>query len=177
MTIYPHSFTKTQLKKSTESVSIIAAPPMPWESLRKEQSEQPLNDSEQAGTGYERDPEIKKAVEDHAVRIATSFYKRRGYSVAEKGKPYDLLCTKSGEVIHVEVKGSRSSLDAIIVTTNEVTDARDVGWRSDLFLVDNIVLESDDSGHCRRIPSWVPEDKDLTPLQYRYKLPPIPDAE
>ena len=46
-----------------------------------------------------------------------------------------------------------------------------------VFLVDNIVLESDDSGHCRRIPSWVPEDKDLTPLQYRYKLPPIPDAE
>lgn len=140
-------------------------------------SAQQLDDNEQIGTGYESDPKIRKDVEQHAVKRACSFYEKRGYSVIEKGKPYDLLCEKPGEVIHVEVKGSRSTLDAILVTTNEIKDARNIGWRSDLFLVDNIVLESTDSGRCRLKSNWVPEDNDLTPMQYRYKFPPILDME
>ena len=147
-------------------------------------SEELNSAADKTGTGYESDPEVRRVVELQAVAKACAFYKERGYSVTEKGKPFDLLCQRSGEVIHVEVKGSRCMLDAIIVTTNEVKDARNVDWQSDLFLVDGIVLESDgegsyraSGGRCRLATRWLPEDKDLTPTQYRYKLPPIPEAE
>lgn len=143
-----------------------------------------IDANELSGTGYEPDPKIRRVVELHAVAKASAFYKTSGYLVTEKGKPYDLLCEKSGEVIHVEVKGSRNALEAIIVTTNEVGDARNANWRSDLFLVDSIVLKLNDDGvyeasggRCRHANNWVPVEENLTPTQYRYKLPPIPDAE
>ena len=143
-----------------------------------------IDANELSGTGYEPDPKIRRVVELHAVAEASAFYKKSGYLVTEKGKPYDLLCEKSGEVIHVEVKGSRNALEAIIMTTNEVGDARNANWRSDLFLVDSIVLELNDDGvygasggRCRHANNWVPLEGNLTPTQYRYKLPPIPDAE
>ena len=132
--------------------------------------------------GYESDPEIRKKIEQHAVAKARDFYEKGGYRVVEKGKPYDLLCKKSEEIIHVEVKGSRNSLEAIIVTTNEIGDARNTDWRSDLFLVESIDLKPDGKGNylvsggrCRRAENWVPHDKDLDPICYRYSLPHIPD--
>lgn len=157
----------------------------PFQSATTDEGSAGLNDADGgSGTGYEPDPKIRRIVEQHAVAKARIFYEMRGYSVIEKGKPYDLLCEKLGEVIHVEVKGSRNVLDAIIVTTNEVGDARNSDWKSDLFLVDSIVLEPDDAlgykpsgGRSRRAEAWSPEDEHLTPIQFRYKLPPVPDAE
>lgn len=141
-------------------------------------------DASSPSSGYESDPVIRKAVEQHAVEKALSFYMSCGYSVTPKGKPYDILCEKLGEIIHVEVKGSRFPLSSINVTTNEIKDARNIGWRTDLFLVENIVLENieQDSyrasgGCCRLARNWLPDDKDMTPTQYRYKLPNIPDLE
>lgn len=136
------------------------------------------------GTGYESDSKIRKAIEEYAVAKARDYYKRNGYSVIERGKPYDLLCESPEETIHVEVKGSRQRLEAIIVTIGEVRDACDSAWRSDLFLVDDIILESDGKGGhkagggvCRVQRNWVPDNQDLIPTQYRYKLPSIPVAE
>ena len=136
------------------------------------------------GTGYESDSKIRKAIEEYAVAKARDYYMRNGYSVIEKGKPYDLLCESPEATIHVEVKGSRQRLEAIIVTIGEVRNARDSAWRSDLFLVEGIILESaGKGGHkasgvvCRVQRNWVPDDQDLTPTQYRYRLPPIPAAE
>ena len=92
----------------------------------------PIDDDKLTGTGYERDSRIRKAVELYAVAKAREFYEKdHGYSVTPKGKPYDLLCEKPDEILHVEVKGSRYALDAIIVTINEVEDARNPDWNSD----------------------------------------------
>lgn len=137
-----------------------------------------------SGAGYCDDPAARKAIEAHAVQQARQFYERHGYLVTERGKPFDLLCQKSDEILHVEVKGSRSSMREIILTANEVKDARDPGCISDLFLVENISLEISDQGsykasggHCRRTSGWSPAEQHLTPTEYRYKLPLIPDAE
>lgn len=136
------------------------------------------------GTGYEPDAEKRRAIEIYAVKRATEFYIERNYEVEAKGKPYDLRCTKGNEELHVEVKGSRSLMSAIIVTRNEVADARDERWRSDLFLVDGIELGDlvdgiyvPAGGRCRRKENWSPNQEDLTEIQFRYTLPPIPDAE
>lgn len=143
-----------------------------------------LEDNELKRAGYESDPKIRRTLELYAVSKARHYYERRSYFVTEKGKPFDLLCEKLGEVIHVEVKGSRHDLNEIIVTTNEVKDARDATWRSDLFLVARIVLSSDglegfvaSQGLCRLAQNWIPEDHHLTPMQYRCKVPPASDVE
>lgn len=138
--------------------------------------------TESSAQGYESDPLIRRAVEQHAVKLAIEHYFDGGYQVKELGKPFDLLCEKQGEVIHVEVKGSRSQLAAVIVTTNEIKDARLPTWRSDLFIVEGIVIAYDDQktlqthgGSSRVLRNWTPIDSDLKPTQFRYALPTIGD--
>lgn len=127
--------------------------------------------------GYEQDPEMRSAVELYAESIAQEHYVSQGFRVRKFGKPFDLLCEKDGKSIHVEVKGSRTRLDTVILTINEVTDAENADWRSDLFIVDQIVVERDgeklaaSGGIARVIQKWVPAKEMLVPSQFRYRLP------
>lgn len=82
------------------------------------------------------------------------------------------------------MKGSRNPLLEIIVTSNEVDDARNEGWRSDLFLVDDIELKlvaegqyETKGGRKRLLRNWTPLEKDLKAIQFRYSLPPVPNSE
>lgn len=107
------------------------------------------------------------------MKVAVNYYSSLGYQVQELGKPYDLLCQKNGQVVHVEVKGSRSKLKSVTLTVNEVVDARNNDWQSDLFVVDRIVVEQDASGQmvsrageARIMQNWKPADSDLTAVEY-----------
>lgn len=127
--------------------------------------------------GYEQDPEMRSAVELYAEAVATRHYVSQGFQVKKFGKPFDLLCEKDGESIHVEVKGSRTKLDTVILTINEVTDAENADWQSDLFIVDQIVVERmgeklvPSGGVARVIQKWVPAKEMLAPSEFRYRLP------
>ena len=98
------------------------------------------SDSDESGDGFESDPIKRKVIENHADDIAINYYTRR-YKVETKGKPIDLICKNAFETIHVEVKRSRSMLKRVIFTINEVNNARNPDWRTELFLVDYIELE------------------------------------
>lgn len=135
-------------------------------------------DSDKFGSQcYESDPEMRRVIEQHAVSRAKNHYKNLGYAVEEFGKPFDLLCKKGDEIIHVEVKGSRMKLNAVTLTINEVNDAENATWQSDLFVVDQIVV--DDSGEklvpsggvARVIHKWIPAREVLLPTEFRYQLP------
>jgi len=135
-------------------------------------------DSESSGSqGYEQDPEMRSAVELYAESIATRHYVSQGFRVQKFGKPFDLLCEKEGQSIHVEVKGSRTKLDTVILTINEVCDAENAAWQSDLFVVDQIFVERIGNGLvagggvARVIQKWVPAKEMLAPSQFRYRLP------
>ena len=135
-------------------------------------------DSECSGSqGYEQDPEMRSAVELYAESIATKHYISHGFRVQKFGKPFDLLCEKEGESIHVEVKGSRTKLDTVILTINEVADAENTNWQSDLFVVDQIEVERvggklvASGGVARVIQKWIPAQEMLAPSQFRYRLP------
>ena len=141
-------------------------------------SETNTTDSDKSGSqGYEQDPEMRSAVELYAESIATLYYESQGFRVQKFGKPFDLLCEKECESIHVEVKGSRTRLDTVILTINEVSDAENADWQSDLFIVDQIVVESDGGklvaggGVARLIQKWVPIKEMLAPYQFKYRLP------
>lgn len=132
------------------------------------------------------DPARRRAVEQHAVRVATAHYQAREFVVEELGKPFDLLCTPvSGTqvdrpVVHVEVKGSIGAATTVHLTRNEVNDARNAGaWRSDLFIVSRIALIEATQGEgwaaCGGISevheAWSPSDEDLVPTDFEYRVP------
>jgi len=80
----------------------------------------------QAGAGF-GDPVENKVVESAAIRAVVRAYKEDGWSVrsVERDKcGFDLECSKSGEVEHVEVKGVRASEPRFIITAGEVEQAR-----------------------------------------------------
>ena len=66
--------------------------------------------------GYVADAAVRRAIEDHAVAITTTYYCALGFDVEDVGqfRPYDLHLThrSTGEERHVEVKGTAGAGDA-----------------------------------------------------------------
>lgn len=137
----------------------------------------PTADVDKDSANYQLDPKKRKCIEDYAVKWAKKHYEARGFSVEERGKPFDLLCKKLELIVHVEVKGTMGSANKVTLTRNEVIDARHQGWRSDLFIVHDIdVVPIAESWHASKgkelfFEAWQPEDKDLDPTEYEYRVP------
>jgi hypothetical protein len=124
-----------------------------------------------------QDPELRRAIELHAVRLATQHYLDQGATdVEELGKPYDLRVLGLGPERHIEVKGSSAEATAIELTANEVAHAHN-HKPTDLVVVDHIEIQRRDdggydtaSGHLRIWENWEPNQQRLAPTQYRYTL-------
>jgi hypothetical protein len=88
-------------------------------------------------------PAQKKAIEMHAVQVATSHYQGDGWTVeyVGNGESYDLLCKREGKVLHVEVKGTRSDGLRVVLTRNEEVHAHDQFPDLSLFVVSGIELK------------------------------------
>lgn len=126
--------------------------------------------------------ERRTAVEQHAVHQAQQYFAERGYAVVsrEADMPYDLEATLDAETLHIEVKGSSTPVDHVSLTAGEVQhDAGDA--ERVLFVVDDIALDITSDGLIEtnggRERVWWPwnmrsDDSRLTPLTYRYTLPP-----
>ncbi|MDW8469094.1 MAG: DUF3883 domain-containing protein [Burkholderiales bacterium] len=68
-------------------------------------------------------PETNKRVEKAAMRHVMRHYKSLGWSVKDvssQNRGYDLLCKKSGEERHVEVKGASGEGQQFILTAKEL---------------------------------------------------------
>lgn len=137
----------------------------------------PTPELDKDGLNYQLDPKKRNCIEEYAVKWAKKHYEAQGFSVEERGKPFDLLCKKSDLIVHVEVKGTVGSANKVTLTRNEVIDARHQGWRSDLFIVHDIdVVPIAESWHASKgkelfFEAWQPEDKDLDPTEYDYRVP------
>lgn len=140
----------------------------------------PTADVDNDGPNYQLDPQKRKCIEEYAVKWAKKHYEAQGFYVEERGKPFDLLCKKVGLIVHVEAKGTTSSGNSVRLTRNEVIDARNPEWRSDLFIVYNIQIDnsgdtySASGGNECSFEAWQPEEKDLTPVEYEYRVPSKP---
>lgn len=89
---------------------------------------------------------------------------------------YDLDCERDVEHLHVEVKGTTTMGERIILTPNEVAHAH--AWHPNvaLFLVSEIeVIGSDvdrpvpSGGKARVWPEWTPDTERLKPIGYFYE--------
>jgi hypothetical protein len=130
------------------------------------------------GQGFSVDPRTRKVVENHAVSMAKAHFVAEGYDVEPEGKPYDLYCKKSNEVLYVEVKGTQTDGADILLTPNEVDFANKNSSRMALFVVRRIKV-SDQAGtpvasggdpEVKR--PWKPLPERLTPIGYSYRLQP-----
>ncbi len=127
--------------------------------------------------GFRISPEIRKAIENHAIEMAKSHFRAQGYKINVLGKPYDLRCCRGKEIVFVEVKGTSTGGDQILLTPNEVDFARQNQNRMTLFVVHGIQVEgtaqnpSVSGGMVRIIQNWKPDEDALVAVGYWYALP------
>ena len=80
----------------------------------------------QSGQGFKITPELRKKIEEYSVSKAIQYFQKHKYSAKNVGgtKSYDLDCSKDGDILRVEVKGTQTTGDSIILTPNEVRNAK-----------------------------------------------------
>lgn len=142
-------------------------------------TEDELSEMARGGQGYGLSSKERKAVENHAMKLAKKHYENKGYQVEDtsQNNPYDLRCSKEKEMIFIEVKGSTGSCDKIELTKNEVNCANEKGRIFELFVVSEIEIIDKNAktpktrgGRRRIIKPWRPKRKCLTPVKYLYNL-------
>ena len=130
------------------------------------------------GQSFQLDQQVKVAVEVHAMNEAVRHYARAWTVEDVHGtESYDLRCTNGATELHVEVKGTITAGNDVLLTPNEVVHARTYPHVA-LFVVVDIVVERDADGQVtarggRRVvfDPWHIDGGALRPLGYRYALP------
>jgi hypothetical protein len=99
--------------------------------------------------GYERDPLVRRAIEDRAMQTAMAFYKSRGYTVNDvhANRSYDLHCTRKAQCLRVEVKGTRTGECTIDLTAGERAIFERHGRGAELYILHSVACGSKDGKH------------------------------
>ena len=121
---------------------------------------------------------VELCAEDHAVEHFSGL----GWVVARVGHlklGYDLECkNESGEILHVEVKGTQTLGEKVVLTENEVRhnrEAAECGAGHALYVLSKIKVSLEGDIHCSGGEAncmwpWSIEDDDLVPTEYSYKV-------
>ena len=128
--------------------------------------------------GFSVPPAVRKAVEAYAMEKATTRFERDGYTVRDVSnrESYDLSCTRGDEVLHVEVKGTQTAGDKILLTRGEVRLARKKSPHTALFVAHSVAVVEDggkprvSGGGSRIIRPWNPTSAMLKPLVYSCEI-------
>ena len=123
---------------------------------------------------------VRRAVELHAMDMATDYYADQGWEVEDVSarQSYDLLCVKPGkDDLRVEVKGTTSSGVEIPLTRNEVANARAEFPNVALVVVAGIQVDhsgatpSCSAGYLRALDPWSIDGGELAPIAFSYEVP------
>ena len=129
-----------------------------------------------AGQGFATSPMTRKAIDAYAMRCAIDHFKAGGYAVEDMSarNPFDLRCHNATEDIFVEVKGTQTPGQTVILTANEVGFAQRHKECMVLFIVHSVRVEEHDGkvlvrgGQQRIIQPWDVDCGTLVPTQYVY---------
>jgi hypothetical protein len=117
----------------------------------------------------------RKAVESHAMRLATQYFSQQWEAVTDVSLrcSFDLLCQSADRELRVEVKGTTSLGEQVLLTRREVEEAKSPGYA--LFVVSEIRLGEGDpvsasGGIARVIHDWDLTRHLLTPIAYSVGL-------
>ena len=147
--------------------------------LARVQQELAQTDIGSRGQGWRVVVEQRLVVEEAAMNAARAYYDRAGYSIEDVHlrMPFDLRCTRGIDELHVEVKGTTSGAEHVLLTVGEVRHARNCA-HAVLFVLTGVrvILDRDETLAAGGdvplvIDPWVPSDDDLEALAYRYTIP------
>jgi hypothetical protein len=121
-------------------------------------------------------PAENKAIELWAVELTRRHFKELGYKTEDVGatRSYDVHATKGSEVIKVEVKGTTTGGEAVVLTANEVVLHVAEHTNNALAIVRNIALDrsgeqpSASGGTLDVTMPWERDELKLEPIAYRY---------
>lgn len=135
-----------------------------------------LEKSHAKSQGFQLDSKTRKAIEDYAMEAAKKHFKSLGYLVEDHSKDhsYDLLCTKKKERLHVEVKGTVTTGNGIILTRGEVEYAHTHKGKMALYIFHSIQVSAEGklkNGIKRLILPWDVDEGILKPLSFMYDVP------
>ena len=134
------------------------------------------------GQGFQLSPAARTAIEHHAMDRVQQYYEGLGWKAArvQVDRPYDLLCTKGDQKLHVEVKGTMSPGVKVVVTAGEVRHAQQGSVSIALAVVSRITLQSVShgkttatSGTLRVQHPWNIDPERLEPIGYFYRRLPM----
>lgn len=120
------------------------------------------------------------AIERHAVGLAMDYLRSTGFThVRDVGakKSYDLEAYFGDLLMYVEVKGTTTAGEQVVLTKNEVEWYRRQHPTTMLIVVAGMSLDRTQTppiasgGSVRRLHPWMIEPADLTPISYTYEVP------
>lgn len=129
------------------------------------------------------DPETRKKIELWAENRAFDYFTGLGWVVERVGsekRGYDLECrNEDGQILHVEVKGTQTNGEKVVLTGGEVKHNRkaaECGADHALYVVSDIIVthEGDiecSNGNAKCLQTWSIADRDLIPTEYDYTVP------
>lgn len=156
--------------------------PLPKEQPEVREAEEVANEAtgqprKASGAGFRTDAAEIKAIEKHAVRLAKAYYRGQGFKVKELGKPFDLLIKKDDITLTVEVKGTTSEGENVVLTGNEVSHHEQAFPNNALVIVRDIVLHRHPKspkatgGHLYELRGWEINPSSLRTISCTYRVP------
>lgn len=120
----------------------------------------------------------KKVIEDHAVEVAMKLLEKKGFTqIKDVGKnhSYDIAAKLNGIDFYIEVKGTISLGEKVVLTKNEVLLHRQEHPNNALIVVSQIELDRNEppsasGGNVLYISPWQILDSDLEALGYDYSI-------
>ena len=131
-----------------------------------------------SGQGFRLNIAQRLAIESRAMELAKMELESRGFSDirnTSKGKPFDYQCKSSGTDFYVEVKGTVSSGEVVILTRGEVEIHNKKFPNNMLIIVHGIQLTGENNdqafeGIVKVISPWEIKSDSLTVIAYNYRI-------
>jgi hypothetical protein len=132
-------------------------------------------------------PAVRMAIDNYAMSTAISYFEADGYTVDDvhANQPVDLIVRRDSEVLRVEVKGTQTTGEEVLLTPNEVRYAQVHKLEMMLFILRDVAVHDDGNGTVTveggtvSLQNWDIDTGVLTPLAYKYRptgTPPIPSS-
>lgn len=130
------------------------------------------------GQGFVLNKALRVALEKFAMGAAKAHFESQKFLCEDhsRNQPYDVFCRRSKEVLYVEVKGTQTSGEKIILTNGEVEFARKHKGQMALFVLHSIKVSEAGGefhltgGEMRLIHPWEVDQECLSPLSFMYSL-------
>jgi hypothetical protein len=128
--------------------------------------------------GFRPDAVQRRAIENRAMEVASAHLASDGWSVRDVSakESFDLEITRGAETVHVEVKGTTSVGESVLLTRREVEHHLSLAPSSALVVVSEVVLTGGQApiatgGKVRVIAPWSIRSQDLRAIAYTYAVP------